>query len=237
MKRQRTLKTGNPANLRRQRELARYAKRSNLRLEMLEPRLALYAATLDLLPTSDSGSSNSDNITNATSWDIRVDGVTVGANINLVQNGNVIATAQAQGTDTFVDFTLDSSVVGAYADGQVDLVAADAANATDFTTPLTITKDTVADDFSTSSPTAGVQGQDVNYNPNNPEEGAGASYALLNSVESVVPAGATIDANSGLLTWVPSDEQIGAFSFQIQFTDAAGNTKTQNVDISIDPAA
>lgn len=68
----------------------------------------------DLVNVSDSGISQTDNLTSATSLSFRVDGATTGVTVQLLSNGTVVATSTADGGGV-VNFSFnDSSADGTY---------------------------------------------------------------------------------------------------------------------------
>jgi hypothetical protein len=74
----------------------------------------------------------------------------------------------------------------------------------------------------------------MNVNLSHAEETFGLTYAF-----STAPTGATIDANTGVITWTPTTTQLGAQAFTLTLTDKAGNVTTQNfsVNVSLPPLA
>ena len=83
--------------------------------------------------------------------------------------------------------------------------------------------------FTSTPPTAATVGMQLTYDAQNPEEGAtGAAYSLTNA-----PTGVSINATSGVLTWTPTGSQLGTQAFAIVMTDAAGNTRSQDLSIHV----
>lgn len=184
--------------------------------------------SIDLDTASDSGASNSDGITNATAPTFTVAGTTAGAVVKLKVGNTVIGQATATGTTTVVTANNISSL----GQGAV-LVTATQTVGTAEGSPspsLSVTFDTSAPiDIATSLiPTSAIFGQALSVNLAHAEEGQGLVYA----VESA-PAGMTIDASTGVISWTPTQAQIGTQTFTLRLTDSAGNTKTQALSINV----
>jgi VCBS repeat-containing protein len=184
---------------------------------------------IDLLAASDSGDSNSDNITNAGTLQFTISGVTNGALVKLMKGTNVLAQGTAAGTT----INLSTSNLGLLGDGVHGLTATQTvSNLESPASPvLNVTLDTTPPAAFTSTPPTEA---DVNvlltYNAQNPGEGtAGFKYQLVTP-----PSGATIDPSTGVLTWSPTSGQLGAQSFGISAVDAAGNIRTQTLNVTVD---
>ena len=190
---------------------------------------------LDLLASSDSGASDSDNITNAGSLTFSVDGVTDGATVEIinVDGGAVIGTGVASGET----ITITTTNIAALGDGSYQLAARQrvGGETSDISTPITLVYDTTAPDsvIASASTQANV---DTLFETNliSAEEGSGLVYALTTQ-----PGGSTIDASSGLITWTPTEQQLGSNTFSLSLTDAAGNTRNESfsVEVAGDPLA
>lgn len=212
------------------RQLARYAKRAQLRIETLENRYAL-AADLDLQALSDSGASDTDNITNETTLSVDATGLTTGSFVR-IKHGDTIVGAEQEATGATLTFSID---VSALADGNITLTVEENIGGAGYVASantLTINKDTTLD-APTTTPPAGplVAGDAFSYDANHAEEGQGSfTYELVN-----VPSGesASISASTGVVSWTPTGP--GDYSFGIKFTDTAGNTGTQAVNITVKP--
>jgi cyclophilin family peptidyl-prolyl cis-trans isomerase len=186
---------------------------------------------IDLVAGSDSGDSNSDNITNAASLQFTVSGVTNGALVKLMKGTNVLAQGTATGTTINLNIA-NSSTLG---EGVHGLTATQTVNNTESQASpvLNITLDTTAPgQFTSTPPTEADTNVLLTYNAQHPDEGTtGFKYVLVTP-----PAGATIDASTGVLTWTPASSQLGAQSFGISAVDAAGNVRTQTLNITVDEA-
>jgi VCBS repeat-containing protein len=186
---------------------------------------------IDLLAASDSGDSNSDNITNAGTLQFTISGVTSGALVKLMKGTNVLA----QGTATGTTINLSTTNLGPLGDGVHGLTATQTISNVESapSSALNVTLDTTAPAAFTSTPPTEA---DVNvlltYDAQNPGEGtAGFKYQLVTP-----PAGVTINPSTGVLTWTPASAQLGLRSFGISAVDAAGNIRTQTLNITVDEA-
>ena len=183
---------------------------------------------VDLVAASDSGYLNTDNLTNLTDLTFEVTGVTSGAQVRLYQGSTVIGQATASG----ISVTITTSSLAGLGDGAHTVYATQVVNSVESNASpqLTVTLDkTVPPAFTSTPPTAATIGTPLTYDAQNPEEGTtGAAYSLTNA-----PAGVSINAASGLLTWTPTGSQLGAHAFAIVMTDAAGNSRSQDLSIQV----
>lgn len=217
----------------RLRHLARHAKRTDLRIELLESRHAMHGGSMDLVALSDSGASDADDITNEVTWSVQATDLTAGALVR-IKNGDTIVGAEQTAVGTTLTFTIDTTGLG---DGPIALTleqnVADAGYvASDHV--LTVTKDTTLDTITTTPPAGPLtDGAVFNYDPAHAEEGQGSFTYELTSI----PAGETIniDSATGVVSWTPTGPD--TYSFGIKFTDTAGNTATQPINITVKPAA
>ena len=92
-----------------------------------------------------------------------------------------------------------------------------------------MTIDSAVPAFTSTPPTQATVGTAVSYTAQNPEgSAAGSTYSLDNA-----PAGATIHATQGTLTWTPTAAQVGLRTFDIVLRDAAGNERRQPLNINV----
>jgi len=119
---------------------------------------------LDLPTASDSGSSSTDNITNATSLSIQVGGVTNGAVVKLF-NGTTLL-GQATSTGTTVTIPLTNVTPGSYS-----LTATQTVSniESDRSTALPIVVDTTAPVINSTAPTTARVGDAFSYNAGSPK--------------------------------------------------------------------
>lgn len=183
---------------------------------------------IDLADASDSGSSSTDNITNAQSLTFTVSGTTVGALVELRAGGNVVGSATANGTTTDIDVT---NVVG-LGEGDILFTATQTINSeTSSESPaLTVTLDSTGPTVlgSDAIPTSITAGSQLNVDLQHGEEGNGLVYSLNNP-----PVGMTINGSTGVLDWTPTESQAGIQSVNLILTDAAGNTTNQTFSITV----
>lgn len=184
--------------------------------------------SIDLLASSDSGSSDSDNITNSGSLSFQVDGVTDGATVQLIntQTSAVIGQAVASGTSVVVT----TNNIAALGDGTYSIAARQSVGGVNSpqTSALSITYDTVA-------PASVAAGANTRANVNrayqtdliNAEEGS-VTYAL-----TTAPSGATINSGSGVIDWTPQAADLGDNDFTVTTTDIAGNVRTDDFTVTV----
>ncbi len=201
--------------------------------------------TIDLDALSDSGSSSTDNITinnnnGGNTLKFLVSGVTPGATVQLFNGATLLG--QAVATGSTIEITTNNTAL--LTDGQHTITAhqfftIDAGNQdrtiefpSNLDGTMSITVDTAAN-ISSAPVTSLVQFSTYTYNAESDDEaGNGATYNLLTA-----PAGMTIDPNTGLVTWLPTQPQIndGFANVEIQVTDKAGNVNTQSFTITFVP--
>jgi cyclophilin family peptidyl-prolyl cis-trans isomerase len=206
--------------------------------------------SIDLLPSSDTGNSDTDNVTskdnngNAAALTFQVAGVKIGTTVELYDGTTLIGSVVA--TATTVNITTDGTTVlsnGVHAitarqklanqtiDTGTQNRTLDISSAT--SPALNITVDKLAPVFTSQPVTSLVQFSTYTYDADTDDEtGTGAAYSLLNA-----PTGMTIDPTTGVVTWLPTQTQINAgfAAVEIQATDAAGNVSTQNYTITFAP--
>jgi len=189
---------------------------------------------VDLADSSDSGVSSTDNITNAATMDFVVSGVTAGALVKLYRGNTVIGQATVPAGQSSV--TITTTEVSAAGEGQHAITATQTVNDIESvkSTILNVTYDATPPAPFTSTPVASATvGQLYTYNAANPEEGTtGFRYEL----EPGAPAGITINASTGVVSWTPTAAQVGGLQYTIRAIDAAGNVRTQAVNVNVTPA-
>jgi large repetitive protein len=184
--------------------------------------------SVDLATTSDSGASSTDNITSANVLAFTVNGTTAGAIVKLKAGGNVVGQATATGTTTTVNVTNPASL----GQGAILFTATQTVDSQESSDSpsLAVTYDTTAPTALPSSvfPSSVQATQAVNLNLAHSEEGSGLTYGATNA-----PDGLSIDSNTGVVSWTPSTAQIGAQTFTLSLTDAAGNATNQQVSLTV----
>ncbi|TWU43120.1 putative peptidyl-prolyl cis-trans isomerase [Novipirellula aureliae] len=184
---------------------------------------------VDLAAASDSGVSNSDNITSAASLSFTVSGTIDGATVELVDTntGEVIGTGAGTGST----ITIVTSNIAAQVDGTYNIAARQRIGSTNSaqTTPILVTYDTTmpASVIATAVTQANV-GRQYTTDLSSPEEGNGLVYGLSDS-----PTGATINAATGEITWTPTTTQTGVQAFSLTLTDLAGNTRNETLNVTV----
>jgi cyclophilin family peptidyl-prolyl cis-trans isomerase len=201
---------------------------------------------ISLLAASDTGSSNSDDITslnNANSsseLQFSVTGLTVGDTVILLngstQIGSVVATASTMTIKTNGTTTLSNGTHQITAEQVLPNQAYTVGN-TSGTTSLTsvassalgVTIDSTTLPFISFPITAAITGRPYIYTAQVSDPvPTGIAYTLVSA-----PAGFSINASTGVVTWTPTAAQIGNNVVQIRATDLAGNTSIQAFDVVV----
>ncbi|KAA1259161.1 putative peptidyl-prolyl cis-trans isomerase [Rubripirellula obstinata] len=185
--------------------------------------------SVDLLATSDTGSSNTDNITNAGSLSFLVSGVVDGQTVELVDTntGSVIGTGNATGQT----ITITTNNIATLGDGTYPIAARSAVgnDVSNLSPSIAVTyDDTQPASVISSAARTGNVGRAFVTDLISVEEGSGLVYSF-----TAAPTGATIDATSGVIQWTPTAAQLGSNSFTLSLTDAAGNTRTETFDVAV----
>jgi cyclophilin family peptidyl-prolyl cis-trans isomerase len=184
--------------------------------------------SVDLVAATDTGVSDSDNITSAGNLQFLVSGTTSGANVQLKIGNQVIGSAVASGATT----TITTNQIAPLGNGTYSIVAVQTlSGTTSAASPaLSIVYDNTAPAAISNEglPNRANVGTPLNFDLNHPEEGQGLRYVLDNA-----PAGMTIDQQTGLISWTPVASQLGPQTAILKLQDAAGNTSSQTLAISV----
>ncbi|MFN3191689.1 MAG: Ig-like domain-containing protein [Aureliella sp.] len=184
--------------------------------------------SVDLDAASDSGTSDSDNITNANSLTFTVAGTTSGANVQILADGVVVGSATASSSTTQVVVTNAAAIN----EGTVAFTATQTSGAqtSDASPALNVVLDRTQPGLIGDGviPSTAVVGQELAVNLELPGEGQGLTYALTTN-----PAGMTLGATDGELRWTPASGQVGAQTVGITMTDVAGNQRAQDFSINV----
>ena len=184
--------------------------------------------SVDLAAASDTGTSDSDNVTNAATMQFVVNGTTAGATVSLKVGSQVVGTAVATGTTT----TITTTLVSQLGDGSRAIIASQTlSGSTSGDSPsLTVTYDSTVPVAISSSglPSAANVGSNLNFDLAAAEEGQGLRYSLENA-----PAGLSVNQTTGVLTWTPISSQAGPQTANLRLTDTAGNSQTQTLALSV----
>jgi len=187
---------------------------------------------IDLAAASDSGTSDSDNITNTATMQFVVSGTTAGATVNLKVGEQIVGTAVATGATT----TITTTLVSQLGNGPRSIVATQTLNGSVSTASpnLNVTYDSTVPVAIVGSglPTAANVGSALSFDLAAAEEGSGLVYSLENA-----PAGLTVNATTGILSWSPIDSQVGVQTANLKLTDVAGNSQTQALSITVGASA
>ncbi|MCO8124984.1 tandem-95 repeat protein [Stieleria sp. TO1_6] len=199
-----------------------------LRFNFEAEQTASAPTSVDLRTSSDTGSSGTDNITNAGTLAFTVDGVTAGATVQLinVQTNAVLGEAVASGSSV----TVTTNNIAALGDGVYNISARQIVNSqTSAQSPsIAVTYDkTTPTSVASSANTRANVGRLYQSDLINSEEGS-IKYALTN-----FPVGATINSGSGLIQWTPDSGDLGDNSFTVTTTDLAGNVRTETFNVNV----
>jgi uncharacterized protein YkwD len=209
---------------------------TNVKLDAIAPPAA--PATPNLAVASDTGGSNSDDITSLNNADANhtldfvVSGVLSGATVTLYADGAEIGQGVVPDGETSVTITTDGG--GALADGEHTFTAIQSRDGrTGGESELaTITIDSVAPVFTTAALATAPAVEPYQYDADTSEEGDdGHRYEL-----TTAPDGMTIDAETGLVLWTAAADQVGDYDVVIVATDLAGNTTEQAYTLTITTA-
>ena len=189
---------------------------------------------IDLLAASDSGVASDDNLTNrnnataATALQFLVSGVVDGADVRLFSLGIQIGIGTASGGTV----TITTDGVTVLDEGLNGITATQAleGGTSDMSDPLDVTVDTTPPGaILNTAPVLAEINQPYAFDAFSPDEGQpGVTYSLVDE-----PAGMTINQNTGVVTWTPSIDQAVPQLFEIVVSDAAGNTASQTVDMTV----
>lgn len=193
-----------------------------------------------LLPAYDTGSSDSDSVTNldnsspSHTLTFRLSGLMTGAQVKIYADGQVIGTALAtagtmdiptNGALDLADGTHAIRAVQTLANQTVDV--GNLSTTADLDSPssnsLVLRIDTGSPQYLSTAVTRAGIGATYTYDVRtDDEEGNGATYELLDA-----PSGMTIDPQTGVIQWAPTADQEGSHAVVVKATDAAGNVSQQ----------
>ncbi|TWU50772.1 putative peptidyl-prolyl cis-trans isomerase [Rubripirellula tenax] len=184
-----------------------------------------FVGSLALDATSDSGSADDDNVTNATSLLLVVDGVSVGTTVEVFDVATDEVLASATATEATVSLTIDV----ADRTGLVTLAAraTSGGQSSDPTAELAITLDRIAPTLVRDNDVVHVFAGEAFTRVLTSDESA-TRWSLAGLVE-----GAEIDGDSGELTWVTGSPLRGPQTVVVQLTDVAGNVRDEDFEITV----
>ncbi len=186
---------------------------------------ALQGVGLDA--ASDTGVSNSDGITSSTNPTFTITGTTAGSTVELLSGTTVIGSAVATGTTTQITTT----ELAANGNGTYSISARQTSGGTTSaaTTPITVVYDSSAPAaLSTQIASQAIAGSLYTLDLGHVEEGNGLVYSLANG-----PAGMTINAQTGVVSWTPTTAQVGDQSFTVTTSDRAGNSRDNQFNLNV----
>lgn len=188
--------------------------------------------SIDLSAVSDTGIADDDNITAAINLTIQIDGVTPGADIEIVNqaNGEVLGQARASAATAVVNIDLADDFFGAdELDGTLEIIARQRTGdlVSEAGSSLEIQIDRTLPEL-TSSPipdhlfAANAFSQTLTTNE------VTGRWSLVSG-----PDGMTIDESTGEVTWTPDSDLRGLQPLTIGFQDAAGNALEASSTINV----
>jgi len=184
--------------------------------------------SVDLVAATDTGTSDSDNVTSAGNLQFLVSGTTSGANVQLKIGNQVIGSAIAAGDTT----TITTNQIAPLGSGTYSIVAVQTLSGTSSAASPALSiiydNDPPAAILNSDLPTRANVGTPLNYDLSHPEEGQGLRYVLDNA-----PAGMTIDQQTGLIAWTPTASQLGPQTAVLKLQDRAGNITSQTLAIGV----
>ena len=195
--------------------------------------ITLKPSGLQLASESDTGSSNSDGVTNLNNTASKqlkftVTGLVPGAEVRIYASGALIGTVTA----TAAEMTVTTDGAHPLANGEYEITAKQILNGeeSEASAAISITVDATAPSAITTTPADTVAaGALFSYNPQSASEGeAGTIYSLINA-----PTGMTIDPQTGAIAWTPTLSQAMPQQFEIRLTDTAGNFASQIVALTV----
>ena len=193
----------------------------------------LVASGIDLLASSDTGNSDTDDLTNLNNsagneLQFLVTGVAAGAEVRLFADGTLIGLATAEGTEVVV--ATNGTTELADGDNAITARLVYAGAVGDESTALDISIDATSPEPITSTPDETVNQINLfSYDAESASEGeSGVVYSLANA-----PITMSIDATTGLVQWTPFSAETGPEDFTVLLTDAAGNSVSQDITVTV----
>lgn len=182
--------------------------------------------SVSLNSASDTGSSNSDRVTRSGTLAFTVAGVQAGSEVILFAGSVEVGRVVATGTTA----TVTTNNIAGLGDGTYQITARQSSGGqvSAASPAISITYDATQPVAIQNFPTAANVGVPLNVNLNHPEEGSGLIYGLTGA-----PAGATINAQTGVISWTPTTEQIGPQTMTLTLTDLAGNIRSQTFTVTV----
>ncbi|HLA84154.1 MAG TPA: peptidylprolyl isomerase [Thermoguttaceae bacterium] len=201
--------------------------------------------SIELLSSSDTGTSTTDRLTNLNNADdhslwFRVNGVVSGATVRLYADGTLIGEATATSTSavvvtneahTLADGAHSITAVQGFFDKAVEIGNSDQVVTLESgaSAALSITVDATSPMVTSAPVTTAVGGVQYIYDVESDAEAAGgATYSLNKS-----PSGMLINSQTGWITWTPADLHGDSQEVIVFVQDAAGNQTQHPFEINI----
>ncbi len=197
-----------------------------------------------LVSTSDTGGSDSDAVTNLNNsagqtLEFEIEGVAIGTLVELFADGELIGQTTAvgttltivtDGTTTLTDGTHEFTVKQTLLDEAVDVGNLETTIdlESDFSTPLTVTIDTVGPVI-TSNPVTTAYEEETYIHQVSAEDDTGDVAFSLDQA----PTGMTIDPDTGRITWTSITGAGTTEQVVVKVADTAGNVAEQTFDLTI----
>ncbi len=189
---------------------------------------AIAPTSVALDPTSDTGPSNSDGYTSASSMTFIVSGTVAGATVELRVGSTVVGSAVATGSTTSITTTQISQM----GQGTRNVTATQTLNGeTSGASPaFAVTYDTDAPEAINVNQLPGFAKLNtlLTFDLSHSEESQGLRYSF-----ETAPTGMNVDPTTGVITWTPTAAQEGVHTVKLVLTDRAGNAKTQSFEIHV----
>ncbi len=199
--------------------------------------------SVSLVSTSDTGESDSDAVTNLNNsagqtLEFEIEGVALGALVELFADGELIGQTTAagttltivtNGTTTLADGTHEITVKQTILDEAVDVgnLETTVDLESDFSTPLTIAINTVGPVITSNPVTTAHEEQTYIYQVSAEDNDGDVQFNL-----SDAPAGMTIDPDTGMIAWFPVAAGTVA-PVTVRAADTAGNVASQSFNIEV----
>lgn len=185
-------------------------------------------SSIDLVAATDSGISDTDNITNVTELQFDVVGVSDGDTVIVLSGDTEVGRGTAAGSSITIT-QANTSVLGS---GEQTISAVVEKNGlrSQNSPGIAVTLDQLAPvAITNTAPSTAEVGTEYLFDAAHEEEAGGTiRYSLGNA-----PAGMQIDAATGVVTWIPVGDQRGSQTFDIVVADLAGNENVTNVTVDV----
>ncbi len=210
--------------------------------------------SIAFLPASGASSTatNLNNSSSATALQFAVSGVTAGDEVEILCDGNVIndvtqaivptgatsinvttngTTALSDGPHTFTAIQIAPSQTVSVTETGSSTPVSDTANVPSFNSAgVQLAVETTPPQFNFPQAVTAVAGVPYSCQVS---VSAGSSTGIVYALTGTPPTGMAIDATTGMITWTPTASQVGTAQVNVQATDAASNTASQQYSINV----